>query len=268
MACLWEVTTHKPGNVHRSADFADLTFMDFQAAAVAIGPVMERATEIGVGRTVRESIEATQRFVSTNVNLGIVLCLAPLACVPREHELNSVSVAEVLNAMTDQDSSEVYQAIQMVNAGGMGEVEEHDVRDTAPDDLLVAMRLAADLYRIAALYAHNFDDLFERILPWLLDAREEWNLTDAIIWTFLKVMSEWPDSLIARKLGGRVAQESSARAGAALASGFPGDAAFLDAISELDFWLLSDGHRRNPGTSADLIAAALFSAIRDHSLLG
>ena len=33
------------------------------------------------------------------------------------------------------------------------------------------------------------------------------------------------------------------------------------ALSDFDFWLRSDGHRRNPGTTADLVAAALFLAL-------
>ena len=32
---------------------------------------------------------------------------------------------------------------------------------------------------------------------------------------------------------------------------------------EFDAWLRADGHRRNPGTTADLIAASLFAAFRD-----
>ena len=35
------------------------------------------------------------------------------------------------------------------------------------------------------------------------------------------------------------------------------------ALADFDFWLRSDGHRRNPGTTADLIAAALFAGLRD-----
>ena len=38
------------------------------------------------------------------------------------------------------------------------------------------------------------------------------------------------------------------------------------ALADLDFWLRSDGHRRNPGTTADLIAAGLFAALREHQI--
>jgi triphosphoribosyl-dephospho-CoA synthase len=76
-------------------------------------------------------------------------------------------------------------------------------------------------------------------------------------------MSRHPDSLIARKCGSTVAKESASRAAQVLDTGQPGDESYLDALSDLDFWLRSDHHRKNPGTTADLIAAGLFVALRD-----
>ena len=35
---------------------------------------------------------------------------------------------------------------------------------------------------------------------------------------------------------------------------------------ELDSWLRSDGNRRNPGTTADLVAATLFAGLRGGKL--
>ncbi|HIN54128.1 MAG TPA: triphosphoribosyl-dephospho-CoA synthetase, partial [Planctomycetes bacterium] len=49
LACLLEVSAPKPGNVHRGADFEDLTFYDFQTSAVAIGPVFDQAEKYRVG---------------------------------------------------------------------------------------------------------------------------------------------------------------------------------------------------------------------------
>jgi triphosphoribosyl-dephospho-CoA synthase len=74
-------------------------------------------------------------------------------------------------------------------------------------------------------------------------------------------MSEFPDSLIARKCGEAVARQSAALAAAALAAGQPSDADYLRAVADLDFWLRADGHRRNPGTTADLLAAGLFASL-------
>ena len=42
-AAVGEVAAPKPGNVHRSADFEDMTFQDFQLSAIAVGPALDRA---------------------------------------------------------------------------------------------------------------------------------------------------------------------------------------------------------------------------------
>jgi triphosphoribosyl-dephospho-CoA synthase len=76
-------------------------------------------------------------------------------------------------------------------------------------------------------------------------------------------MAQEPDSLIQRKCGERAAKEASDRAASVLDAGLPEETAYDDAIGDLDFWLRSDGHRRNPGTTADLVAAGLFVLLRD-----
>ena len=47
------------------------------------------------------------------------------------------------------------------------------------------------------------------------------------------------------------------------ASGPPGSESYERAVGDLDFWLRSDYHRRNPGTTADIVAAGLFAALRE-----
>src|SRR5215210_8063191 len=87
VACLLEVTARKPGNVHRHADFAGTHYLDFLLSAAAIGPALDRARALGVGRAILDAVEATRRVVATNTNLGMVLLLAPLAAVPQGVEL-------------------------------------------------------------------------------------------------------------------------------------------------------------------------------------
>jgi triphosphoribosyl-dephospho-CoA synthase len=48
-----------------------------------------------------------------------------------------------------------------------------------------------------------------------------------------------------------------------LDAGQVGNEAYDSQLADLDFWLRGDHHRRNPGTTADLIAAGLFAALRD-----
>ena len=86
---------------------------------------------------------------------------------------------------------------------------------------------------------------------------------DAIVHVHLQLMREFPDSLIGRKCGAAVAQRSAKLAAVALDAGLPGSEAYHEALADLDFWLRSDGHRRNPGTTADLVAAGLFVLLRE-----
>ena len=71
-------------------------------------------------------------------------------------------------------------------------------------------------------------------------------------------MANYPDSLIARKCGQEIANESSARAKQVLDLNWPETVESQEEFAELDAWLRDDGHRKNPGTSADLVAATLF----------
>ncbi|HWA99737.1 MAG TPA: triphosphoribosyl-dephospho-CoA synthase [Pirellulales bacterium] len=261
-AALFEAMAHKPGNVHRGSDFEDLTFADLATSAVAIGPVFERAAEQRLGPLVRAAIQATWRVVSTNTNLGMVLLMGPLALVPRELPL-ARGIGRVLRALDRDDARLVYEAIRLAKPGGMGHVEDCDIAGPAPDDLLAAMQLAADRDLIARQYTNDFADVLsiaERLAACL---QQDWSLNDAIVRVHLLTLREHPDSLIVRKCGIEIAKQAAQYASETLRSGNPGDDAYHEALADLDFWLRADGHRRNPGTTADLIAGGLFVALRE-----
>lgn len=263
LACLLEVTVPKPGNVHRGADFEDLTFADFAAAAVAVGPAMVAAAEARpLGGCILEAVRATRGWCATNVNLGIVLLLAPIAAASKQAasiESLHAGVRDELARLTPGDALQVYAAIRLANPGGLGRVEEADVSAAPPADLLHAMRLAADRDLVARQYAGGFAELFDVVVPELRrNIAACSGLADAVIRTQLAVMRQFPDSLIARKCGFAAAQEVAVAAGQVLEAAVAGEEAFHETLADFDFWLRSDGHRRNPGTTADLLAAALF----------
>jgi len=267
LACLLEATAPKVGNVHRGADFHDLSFTDFAVAGVAIGPAMEHAEESGVGRAVLAAIEATRGLVATNVNLGIALLIAPLAAVPFEQDLIS-GVKHVLATLAVEDSRLVYEAIRLAQPGGMGEVKEMDVADAPPESLPDAMRAAADRDLVARQYVTDFELVLNDVLPRLVAGQERgWSLTTSILHTHLELLANHSDSLIVRKCGEVTAKRVTAMAQQVLDAGGPDDENYHAAMSDFDFWLRSDGNRRNPGTTADLLAAALFAGLRDGRIL-
>jgi len=267
LACLLEASAPKVGNVHRGADFEDLTFHDFAVSAVAIGPVFDIAAGARVGEIVLNAVKATRQVVSTNTNLGMVLLFAPLAAVPRELRLTVAAVGQIRKNLNAEDSKCVYEAIRLAAPGGMGEVSDMDISGEAPADLLAAMRAAADRDLVARQYVEDFRLILDEITPAIVAGRARgWSLTDSIVHTHVSLIAEHGDSLIQRKSGAETAGRASTIAKQVLAAGQPGDEDYFAALADFDFWLRSDGNRRNPGTTADLIAAALFAGLRDGML--
>jgi triphosphoribosyl-dephospho-CoA synthase len=266
LACLIEATAPKPGNVHRGADFDDLTYPDLISAGIAIAPVLDQAAGRRLGATVHEAVSATRRLVRSNANLGTILLLSPLAAVPPEQSLAD-GLPAVLAALDAEDARLVYEAIRLANPGGLGTAPQADVFGPPPPDLIAAMRLAADRDLVARQYVNGFREVFGHVLTALVHGQQRgWPLTDTVVHAHLSLMSQFPDSLIARKRGSAAARQAADHAHEVLASGEPGSRSYRAALADLDFWLRSDGQQRNPGTTADLVAAGLFLALRENLL--
>ena len=275
-----EVSAPKPGNVHRGADFEDVTFVDFATSAVVLGEVIQSTAEQRLGETVLTAVRRIQQAVGTNTNLGIVLLLVPLAKIALSDSSSDIDqplVENFLAQLSTNDGAEVFEAIRLANPGGLGTADEMDIKsDTRqPIDLLAAMRHAADRDSIAQQYVTGFRDVFDTGVPLLSAGRLRFgSLDQAIIYAHVALMAWRADSLIARKCGLETAEYSKFLAAKALETLGSEDVsatdsqreAFWNAVGELDFWLRSDGHRRNPGTTADLIAASLFVAIHNGTI--
>jgi triphosphoribosyl-dephospho-CoA synthase len=262
VACLWEATARKPGNVHRYRDFDDAAYLDFLLSAAATRLALDRATAMPVGATILDAVRATRQVVATNTNLGIVLLLAPLAAVPAGVEFSRSEVLNVLRGLTLADSRAVFEAIRLAQPAGLGRVPAQDVADEPTLPLGEIMALAADRDLIARQYANGFREVFDEAVPALARGLEATGcLEGAIVWCQLSLLAGHADSLIARKRGPAEAEEASRRAHAVLDAGWP-DPSAAGALRELDVWLCAAGRGRNPGTTADLVTAGLFVALR------
>jgi triphosphoribosyl-dephospho-CoA synthase len=230
LACIWEASARKPGNVHRFRDFADASYLDYLASAAAIAPV-----------------------------------LGPLSAVPADQPLTAVR--QLVEAAGVDDSRRVFEAIRLANPAGLGVVPDQDVRGEPTRPLREVMQLAADRDLIARQYANGFAEVLSEGVPALVRGLESaGSLENAIIYCHLHLLAHYPDSLIARKCGGEVAAEASRRARRVLDSHWPRHAAGVIPLAELDQWLCAAGHARNPGTTADLVAASLFALLRQGML--
>jgi triphosphoribosyl-dephospho-CoA synthase len=263
VACLWEATARKPGNVHRFKDFADVTYIDFVMSAVVIGEAFGQGHGLPLGALVEHTISATREVVTTNTNLGMVLLLAPLAKAAAAGHLRD-DLPGVLNATTVRDAIDVYRAIRLANPGGLGRVDQQDVYVQPTKTLREVMALAAERDLIARQYTNGFQEVLQHGVPALERGLSTiGTLEGAIIGCHMCLLALYPDSLIARKCGKDVAVEASRRAEAVLNAGWPHTQQGINSLAEFDAWLRADGHRRNPATTADLVAASLFVALHE-----
>ncbi|MFH0916379.1 MAG: triphosphoribosyl-dephospho-CoA synthase, partial [bacterium] len=272
LACLFEVNAEKPGNVSRVADFRDARFEDFVASAVAIGPAFQEVAYASVGETILRAMRDTRRFVRTNTNLGMILLLAPLAKAAAADGAGDGlpgALAQVLAGLTAEDASKAYRAIRLAEAAGLGKVDRHDVSQEEVDlTLLEAMLLARDRDSVAREYVTGFQITFGPGYPTL---RRTWDegrrLSECIVQTFLTVLAQVPDTLIARKEGEAAAEKVSWRAQEVLAIGGCFSERGRAELDRFDHELRDERHRLNPGTTADLVAASLFVFLTEGGML-
>lgn len=272
MACLLEASAPKPGNVHPAAAFPDLSHEDLVAAALAIGPILEQAADIPLGRVILEAVRQSRRVTRSNANLGMILAIAPLAAVapnawPTGAEDDtvaslSVAVAAVLGSLNTTDTAAIWKAIGEAGPGGMGTTARHDLAGPPPGSILDAMQLAAGHDSIAALWTRGYASILGGVVVDLsiaLSRAVDWR--EAVVDAFLRQLARAPDSLILRRHGSRIAVEVSARAAAVIATAPPYR---REAVAAFDR-SLRDPVRINPGTTADLVAAALYVLLRSQS---
>jgi len=118
-------------------------------------------------------------------------------------------------------------------------------------------KLAAGYDDICSEWVHNYPITFDLAYPYLTAQLERGDLNRAVIHTFLKILSEHPDTFIARKAGVEKAREISSEAKKILELGGLETSEGRKSVLKLDSKLRESGNLLNPGTTADLTAAAL-----------
>lgn len=265
-SCVLEATAPKPGNVYPGRDFADLSYADFISASDLTAKAFADSNT-RISKRMLAAVTSVRKASHTNVNLGIVLLLGPLVAADEAMKGSSSAIrrpedwnrpiAGVLSRFDGQDGRTIYAAIRAASAGGIGKVDKWDVNDELDEvDIVTAMKQAADQDRVARQYSTNYRDLLSRVVPELSRSiQDTGDLLSGIVHAQIRLLAAEPDSLIRRKRGEEVA------------SGIQKDAGKIDLknaenIKRFDRDLRRGGHDLNPGTTADLIAAALFVMLR------
>lgn len=263
-ACIAELEALKPGNVHIFADGHGMTIHDFIKSAEAVSNVIAQA-DLSLGQRILYSVEATQKAVGCNTNLGIILLCAPLihAVLTLTQGNLQQRLQQVLQQTTISDAQYTFNAIALAKPAGLGDVAQHDVHKQVDCTLLQAMQAAADRDLIAMQFTNGFEVVFDIGLPILKEADVENSAGMNQAWLttklYLTLLSTFSDSHIARKHGTKVAIDIQHQASQHLTmfniSGIP--KLYQSKLLAWDNQLKKN--QVNPGTSADLTVACLFA---------
>jgi triphosphoribosyl-dephospho-CoA synthase len=267
LALLLEVaSTPKPGNVDRRRDFDDLRFEHFLAGAVGAQGGL-RAAEGGaaVGESFERAVAGMSDQRGGNTQFGCLLLLVPLVRAAAGGDLSPAGATEVVEATTVADAAEFYRAFEHVDVAvddPPDDAADLDVRrgsDAVPAlrerglTLYDVMELSADRDGNAREWTGGFERTFQAAAS-ILDG--DGSATDRIARAFLDLLAAEPDTLIATERGEAAAEDVRRRAAAVRERR---DAGNREAVEELAADLVVEG--LNPGTTADVAAAATFVAL-------
>ena len=268
-ACMAELESLKPGNVHIFADGHGMTVQDFIASAESASKVIAQP-DLSLGMRILKSVQATQNAVKTNTNLGIILLCAPLihAAIIVDLPPNKLTFSQALEFVladtTITDAENTFAAICLANPAGLGAVAKHDVYQTATCTLLAAMQSAVNPNipndMVAQQYTNNYAQIIQGVMLYQQALarwqRPAWALTAV----HLHFMAHYCDSHIVRKYGETIAKlvqsEALEHESAFLKAYNPNN--YLTPLLKFDAALKKRG--LNPGTSADLTVATRLMA--------
>jgi triphosphoribosyl-dephospho-CoA synthase len=264
LALLLEVAGEpKPGNVDRERDLPDLRFEQFLAGAVGAREGLALAESGPVGDAFETAVAGMADASGTNTQFGCLLLLTPLvrAACRSDGELAPEDASTVVEATTVDDAAAFYRAFEHANVAvqdppeGMDDLDVRRGAAAVPAvrerDLTLrdVMELSADHDANAREWLEGFPRVFRAA------ARIEAGtgpVADRAADAFLALLAEAPDTLVATEHGDEVAQDVQERA-------LDLQGADVERVREFAAALVDRGV--NPGTTADLTAAALFVAL-------
>jgi len=295
LAILLEVSAYpKPGNVHRTVNFQKTRYEHFLASTVALIPHFKHAAEqgvmifnkriilnpIGIGEIIRNAVADVAAWQhGGNTLLGSIIILVPMSSAAgltfAENTSFSISkfrsnLKSVVESTTPEDAVNVYDAITLAQPGGLGKAPKLDVTDIKSKEkileegisLFEVFKISATWDSISAEWVNNYHITFDVGYPFFTRLLEETkDINVAAVHTYLKILSEVPDTLIVRKAGENKARWVSIQAKHILDAGGLTTQKGRTTLLELDKKLQDPAHRLNPGTTADIISAILAVAI-------
>lgn len=263
LALLLEVAgTPKPGNVDRHRDHDDLRFAQFLAGAVGAREGLAMAERGGgVGDAFERAVAGMRRQEGGNTQFGCLLLLVPLVRTVGSGDLSRSRAADVCAATTAADAAGFYRAFDHVDVSVPAPPDGLAVPDVRRGSEAVDTlhERGLSLYDVMADAAERDGNAREWVegFPRTFAAAERLRAADGpveerVSRAFLRLLAEREDGVVRRTAGPAAAREVTERAQAALA-GEEDPETLADEFVERGI---------NPGTTADVTAAAVFVALQ------
>ena len=287
LAILLEASAPKPGNVSIAANFEKTLYTHFLASAVAVAPSFETAAQrgisvsqgkigladVGMGRLIRKCISDINAWQhGGNTLLGTVILLFPIAVASGmasttdNLEMLRKNLKLIVESTTPRDAVNMYAAINLANPGGLGKAPSLDIND--PNSVNRILHDEISLYKVFEIaekydsicseWINNYPITFDLAYPSLTKKLQNKNdVNIATVQTFLEVLAKVPDTFITRKAGIEKSREISTKAKRILDIGGTETLLGKKSLNNFDQELRKSSNILNPGTTADIIAAAL-----------
>ncbi len=270
LAMLLEVSaTPKPGNIDRDHNYTDTRFEHFLASAVGVYPILEKAarSDSGIGSVIREAVNESSRWQSGgNTHFGAFILLIPLVMAAGKCEERSclkTRVEKVVRGTTVEDAIEFYRAfselkVKVKPVGDLDLGETSSIKKIKQQGLTLynLMEISGSYDMIAEEWTEGFKKTFDCASS-IKNKIKKLSINDAVVFTFMEILSYNKDTFIQTKFDIKKADEVSMRARAIMQKECKEE--IIDKIHTFDEELLKDGI--NPGSTADIIIAGLFVSL-------
>jgi len=295
LAILLEASAHKPGNVSVVTNFGKTRYEHFLASAVAARSSFDQAAKqgiavyygevaatcVGVGKIIMDCVRDIDSWQhGGNTLLGTVILLVPIAVAGgmtlAEGDFDASrlrrNIKIVAESTTPEDAVNVYEAMKIAKPSGLGSSPKLDINDPTSTrrilqenvNLFQVFKIAEGYDTICSEWVNNYPVTVELAYPHFIQyVAEGKDLNYAILHTFLQVLAKYPDTFIARKTSVEKAKEVSAEAAQILSAGGLETPEGRRRLAEFDARLRESSNLLNPGTTADIVSAALSISILD-----
>jgi len=272
-------------NFLTSASLVSRGLYESATRGVALAKETLEPSEIGLGELIHICVmDSLTGLNHRNTILGSILLYVPLtvamaASLTDKPQFSIERIHHYIQKITEhttvEDATNLYKSFRLSQPGGRMVKEDshwsnlhrrYDFDNPKAIDHLIednvclsdVFQMSAQVDEISNEWSNGFNRTLDEVLPYLTDVTSKLeNLEEGIVRTFVWLLAQRPDGLIAKKAGRDRAEEIQLLAKTTM-DNWSEEEGPENLIISLDRILRKEGNLLNPGTTADIISVATF----------